>query len=126
MDGSGGGVPGPFELLARDVFLRCQVAGFDPREVGAAAAALAPRGALADPRPALTARQAALLELVRASVRERGYPPTLRELGRELAIRSTNGVSDHLRALARKGYLRVTDSAARGIRLLPPPTGSTP
>ncbi|MCA9522077.1 MAG: transcriptional repressor LexA, partial [Myxococcales bacterium] len=35
----------------------------------------------------------------------RGYPPTIREIGAHMGIGSTNGVSDHLKALERKGYL---------------------
>ena len=53
----------------------------------------------------LTARQKAVLEYIGDSINARGYPPTLREIGNHLGIRSTNGVNDHLRALERKGYL---------------------
>ncbi len=64
----------------------------------------------------LTERQEAILEFIRRSIRERGYPPTLREIGTEMNIRSTNGVSDHLRALERKGYLRREDMKSRALR----------
>ncbi|MDH4283253.1 MAG: repressor LexA, partial [Myxococcales bacterium] len=46
----------------------------------------------------LTARQKAVLEYISDSIHARGYPPTLREIGNHLGIRSTNGVNDHLRA----------------------------
>src|SRR5690606_23054524 len=49
---------------------------------------------------------------------ERGYPPTLREIGEYMGIRSTNGVNDHLRALERKGYLRREDMKSRALRLV--------
>ncbi len=64
----------------------------------------------------LTERQEAILEFIRHSIRERGYPPTLREIGAQMNIRSTNGVSDHLRALERKGYLRREDMKSRALR----------
>lgn len=57
-----------------------------------------------------------ILEFIRQSIRERGYPPTLREIGAQMGIRSTNGVSDHLRALERKGYLRREDMKSRALR----------
>lgn len=64
----------------------------------------------------LTDRQEAILEFIRRSIRDRGYPPTLREIGAHMGIRSTNGVSDHLRALERKGYLRREDMKSRALR----------
>lgn len=64
----------------------------------------------------LTERQEAILDFIRRSIRERGYPPTLREIGAQMNIRSTNGVSDHLRALERKGYLRREDMKSRALR----------
>ena len=45
-----------------------------------------------------------------------GYPPTLREIGSRMGIRSTNGVNDHLRALERKGYLTREDMKSRALR----------
>ena len=47
----------------------------------------------------LTGRQGQVLDYIRQSITERGYPPTLREIGLHMGIRSTNGVNDHLRAL---------------------------
>jgi repressor LexA len=64
----------------------------------------------------LTERQEAILDFIRRSIRERGYPPTLREIGAQMNIRSTNGVSDHLRALERKGHLRREDMKSRALR----------
>jgi repressor LexA len=75
----------------------------------------------------LTKRQAQTLDYIRQSIEERGYPPTLREIGEFMGIRSTNGVNDHLRALERKGYLRREDMKSRALRLVsqqpetPPP-----
>lgn len=82
----------------------------------------------------LTKRQEQTLDFIRDSIRDRGYPPTLREIGEHMGIRSTNGVNDHLRALERKGYLRREDMKSRALRLVDerepeeefvePPTGT--
>lgn len=69
----------------------------------------------------LTDRQRMVLEFICTSIDDRGYPPTLREIGMKLGIRSTNGVNDHLRALERKGYLTREDMKSRTLR----PTQST-
>lgn len=66
----------------------------------------------------LTKRQAQTLDYIRQSIEQRGYPPTLREIGEYMGIRSTNGVNDHLRALERKGYLRREDMKSRALRLV--------
>lgn len=57
-----------------------------------------------------------VLQYIQSSITERGYPPTLREIGNFMGIRSTNGVNDHLRALERKGYLTREDMKSRALR----------
>src|SRR6202451_3448571 len=64
----------------------------------------------------LTQRQQMVLDYIRESIVDRGYPPTLREIGARMGIRSTNGVNDHLRALERKGYLTREDMKSRALR----------
>jgi repressor LexA len=66
----------------------------------------------------LTKRQEQTLDFIRQSIGDRGYPPTLREIGEHMGIRSTNGVNDHLRALERKGYLRREDMKSRALKLV--------
>ena len=63
----------------------------------------------------LTDRQRAVLRVIVQSINHRGYPPTLREIGEELGIKSTNGVNDHLKALERKGYLTRDDQKSRAL-----------
>lgn len=70
----------------------------------------------------LTQRQQMVLDFIRQSIADRGYPPTLREIGARMGIRSTNGVNDHLRALERKGYLTREDMKSRALR----PTSGVP
>src|SRR5712672_2411681 len=73
---------------------------------------------------ALTQRQREILEFISASIVERGYPPTLREIGEHFQIRSTNGVNDHLKALEKKGHLRREDLKSRAMRpVLPDGSG---
>jgi repressor LexA len=76
----------------------------------------------------LTQRQQMVLDYIRQSITDRGYPPTLREIGARMGIRSTNGVNDHLRALERKGYLTREDMKSRALRPAPEAfgAGSTP
>jgi len=69
-----------------------------------------------DSRGVLTDRQREILEFITRSISERGYPPTLREIGLHFGIRSTNGVNDHLRALEKKGYLQREDLKSRALR----------
>lgn len=66
----------------------------------------------------LTERQRHVLAVIGARISEEGRPPTLREIGQELGIASTNGVRDHLQALIDKGYIQRDERSARGIRVL--------
>ena len=74
----------------------------------------------------LTKRQEQTLDYIRQSIEQRGYPPTLREIGEYMGIRSTNGVNDHLRALERKGYLRREDMKSRALRVVDQADKSAP
>lgn len=67
----------------------------------------------------LPPRQRELLDFVASFTDQKGIPPTLREIGEAMGIKSTNGVSDQVKALIKKGYLeRVGDArTSRGIRV---------
>ena len=69
-------------------------------------------------RGQLTDRQKEVLDYIQESIGTRGYPPTLREIGERMGIRSTNGVNDHLKALEKKGYLAREDLKSRALRPL--------
>jgi repressor LexA len=71
----------------------------------------------------LTKRQKMVLDFIVQRINDIGYPPTIREIGEHMEISSTNGVSDHLRALVRKGYLVRDESKSRALR---PIQGKTP
>lgn len=53
----------------------------------------------------LSDRQRSILEFIHERLSEDGVQPSYREIGDAMGIRSTNGVSDHIKALMRKGYL---------------------
>lgn len=72
---------------------------------------------------ALTQRQREILDFISSSIVERGFPPTLREIGEHFNIRSTNGVNDHLKALEKKGHLRREDLKSRAMRPVLPDGG---
>lgn len=66
----------------------------------------------------LTKRQQLVLQYIVQHIEDCGYPPTIREIGDHLDIKSTNGVNDHLKALERKGYLERQDAKSRALRPL--------
>ncbi|HYE77423.1 MAG TPA: hypothetical protein VEI97_05515 [bacterium] len=68
----------------------------------------------------LTPRQREVYDFIRGKVRERGYPPTVREIGAHMGIKNPNGVVCHLKALRAKGVIATDPRTARGIRLTPP------
>ena len=56
--------------------------------------------------PLLTPRQKEIYDFLLRTIREKGYAPSIHEIGSRFKIASTNGVSDHLKALEKKGYIR--------------------
>ncbi len=74
----------------------------------------------------MTRRQQEVLEYIYRYARENGYPPTIRGIGEHFGIRSPNGVADHLKALIRKGEIRVSPNRARAIELLRRPETGIP
>jgi repressor LexA len=69
-------------------------------------------------RPAeslLTPRQRTILDVIRASVTTRGYPPSIREIGDAVGLTSTSSVAHQLRTLEKKGYLRRDPNRPRAV-----------
>ena len=58
-----------------------------------------------DPNHVLTWRQRKVLQVIRESVQQRGYPPSMREIGEAVGLTSTSSVSYQLSTLQKKGYL---------------------
>lgn len=65
----------------------------------------------------LTQRQQHVYDFVLKTISEMGYPPTRAEIARALGFRSPNAAEEHLRALERKGVIRMIAGTSRGIRL---------
>lgn len=77
-------------------------------------------GATADGRlhavdATLTERQRTILDVIRASVTTRGYPPSIREIGDAVGLTSTSSVAHQLRTLERKGFLRRDANRPRAV-----------
>ena len=70
---------------------------------------------------ALSERQEEVLQFVRDAVRRHGYPPSIREIGEAVGLRSTSSVSHQLRMLQKKGYLQRHSGRPRTTELLPAP-----
>ncbi|WP_307793968.1 transcriptional repressor LexA [Actinotalea soli] len=68
----------------------------------------------------LTTRQRLVLETIRASVEQRGYPPSMREIGEAVGLTSPSSVKHQLTALERKGYLRRDPNRPRAIEVVHP------
>ena len=68
-------------------------------------------------RKKLTARQQDIYDFISTAIRDRGYPPTIREIMEAFDIASTNGVRTTLSALEKKGYIRRHAMLSRGIEL---------
>ena len=64
---------------------------------------------------ALTERQRTILDVIRASVSTRGYPPSIREIGDAVGLTSTSSVAHQLRTLERKGFLRRDPNRPRAV-----------
>jgi repressor LexA len=65
----------------------------------------------------LTARQRAILDFIIAAQRERGFPPSVREIGEAVGLTSPSTVHTHLATLQRRGYLRRDPTKPRAIEV---------
>lgn len=70
--------------------------------------------------PKLTARQEEILGLITLAIEESGLPPTRAEIANRLGFASANAAEEHLRALAKKGYIELSPGTSRGIRITNP------
>ena len=68
----------------------------------------------------LTKAQIRVLDVIQQSIRDEGRPPTRAEIANALGFRSINSAESHLRALERRGAIRLQGGASRGIQCLVP------
>jgi len=67
---------------------------------------------------ALSTRQEKILDFIRRFMRERNFPPTIREIGETVGISSTSVVNYNLNALEKKGFIERDKGMSRGLRLV--------
>jgi len=67
------------------------------------------------PEASLTGKRRRILEFIAESIRERGYPPSVREIGEAVGLTSPSTVHAHLKVLQRDGYLRKDAERPRTI-----------
>jgi repressor LexA len=72
----------------------------------------------------LTSRQRRVLQVIRDSVQQRGYPPSMREIGDAVGLTSTSSVAHQLTTLERKGFLRRDPNRPRAVEVRIPGEGS--
>jgi repressor LexA len=76
--------------------------------------------------PDLTARQQGILDVIEKQLRQRGYPPSVREIGEAVGLTSTSTVHSHLQTLEELGYLRRDPTKPRAIEVrYDPSSGAT-
>ena len=70
----------------------------------------------------LTPRQRSVLQFLQRFCRDKGFPPTMREIGREIGLSNISAVRGHLSALEKKGYIAKESGKARSIRVIQSPS----
>lgn len=77
-------------------------------------------------RKTLSTKQLAILEVIRGSVAERGYPPSMREIGDAVGLSSLSSVTHQLNQLELAGYLRRDPNRPRALEVLIDVPGTEP
>jgi repressor LexA len=67
--------------------------------------------------PTLTGKRREILDFIESSLRDRGYPPSVREIGEAVGLTSSSTVHAHLATLQRQGYLRRDPTKPRAIEV---------
>lgn len=65
----------------------------------------------------LTNRQQQIFDLIKEKISETGMPPTRAEIASFFGFKSANAAEEHLKALAKKGFIEMLPGTSRGIRL---------
>jgi repressor LexA len=72
----------------------------------------------------LSLRQRRILDYIRECVQERGYPPSMREIGDRVGLTSSSSVAHQLKGLETKGFIRRDPTLPRAIEVLQPLEGA--
>lgn len=65
----------------------------------------------------LTRRQTEILRLIQSFIDETGFPPTRSDIARAFNFKSANAAEEHLKAIEKKGHIRLSRGTSRGIQL---------
>ena len=65
----------------------------------------------------LTSRQQQIFDLIKEKIADTGMPPTRAEIANFFGFKSANAAEEHLKALAKKGFIEMLPGTSRGIRL---------
>ena len=65
----------------------------------------------------LTDRQKEILNLIKSYIGDYGFPPTRADISKELGFKSANAAEQQLRAIEKKGFIKILSGASRGIVL---------
>jgi repressor LexA len=65
----------------------------------------------------LTTKQERIFDFIKLSIRDSGFPPTVREIGDRFNI-TVKGAYDHIKAIEKKGYIRTEQNKSRAIVVL--------
>ncbi|HNW27646.1 MAG TPA: transcriptional repressor LexA [Spirochaetota bacterium] len=65
----------------------------------------------------LTTKQEKILEFIKGSIKDSGFPPTVREIGEKFSI-TVKGAYDHVKAIEKKGYIKTEQNKSRAIVVL--------
>ena len=65
----------------------------------------------------LTKRQEEILNLIKSHITDFGFPPTRADIAKTLGFKSPNAAEQHLRAIEKKGFIKILSGASRGIVL---------
>lgn len=67
---------------------------------------------------AISSRQRSILDFIKKEVKEKGYPPSVREIGEAVGLASSSTVHGHLARLEKKGHIRRDPTKPRAIEIL--------
>ena len=101
-----------FDSAHRCGYIQCMS---DSNDTPSISSSVGSEGRLHSVDSSLTERQRTILNVIRASVTNRGYPPSIREIGDAVGLTSTSSVAHQLRTLERKGYLRRDPNRPRAV-----------
>lgn len=76
-------------------------------------------------RDQLTCRESAIMDFIKNCVRAKGYPPSVREIGTAVGLRSSSTVHGYLKRLEDKGYIRRDPTKPRAVELISGPGRDT-